>query len=80
MPWGWWLLLIVGLPLVSSAGAVIKGTAGAPLPFGPCWMLLPALLTTLAIGPAEEIGWRGLALPLMQRSGQRRSGLGCGWS
>lgn len=67
MPWGWWLMLIVGLPLVSYAGAAIKSTIGAPFPFDPWWMLLPALLTTLAIGPVEEIGWRGLALPLMQR-------------
>lgn len=67
MPWGWWLMLIVGLPLVFYAGAAIKGTIGAPFPFDPWWMLLPALLTTLAIGPVEEIGWRGLALPLMQR-------------
>lgn len=67
MPWGWWLVLIVGLPLVSYAGAAIKGTIGAPFPFDPWWMLLPALLTTLAIGPVEQIGWRGLALPLMQR-------------
>jgi membrane protease YdiL (CAAX protease family) len=29
--------------------------------------VLPALLTTLLIGPVEEFGWRGVALPLMQR-------------
>ncbi len=67
MPWGWWLLLVAGLPLAFYAGAALKGTIGAPLPFDPWWMLLPALLTTLAIGPVEELGWRGLALPLMQR-------------
>jgi uncharacterized protein len=67
MPWGWWLVLIVGLPLVSYAGAAIKGTIPAPFPFDPWWKLLPALLTALLIGPIEEIGWRGLAMPLMQR-------------
>ncbi len=67
MPWGWWLLLVAGLRLVSYAGAAIKGTAAAPFPFDPWWRLLPALLTTLLIGPVEEIGWRGLALPLLQR-------------
>jgi uncharacterized protein len=67
MHWAWWLLLIVGLPLVPYAGAAIKGTLGAPFAFDPWWTLLPALLTTLVIGPVEEIGWRGVALPLMQR-------------
>lgn len=67
MAWWWWALLIVGIPAVSYAGAFLKGTLGAPFPFTPWTAVLPALLTTLFIGPVEELGWRGLALPLMQR-------------
>ncbi len=67
MPRGLWLLLVMGLPLVFYAGAAIKGTIGAQFPFDPWWRLLPALFTALLIGPIEEIGWRGLALPLMRR-------------
>jgi membrane protease YdiL (CAAX protease family) len=67
MPGGWWLVLVIGMPLVTYAAAAIKGTLGAPFPFHPWWMLLPALLKTLLIGPVEEFGWRGLALPLLQR-------------
>ena len=67
MPVWWWLFLIVGIPAVSYAGAAIKGTLGAPFPFSPWTAVFPALLTTLLIGPVEEFGWRGVALPLMQR-------------
>jgi uncharacterized protein len=67
MPWPWWALLVAGIPAVSYAAAAIKGTLGAPFPFSPWTALLPALVTTLLIGPMEEFGWRGVALPLMQR-------------
>lgn len=67
MPWPWWVLLVVGIPAVAYAGAALKGTLGAPFAFSPWTAVLPALLTTLLIGPVEEFGWRGLALPLMQR-------------
>jgi uncharacterized protein len=67
MAWPWWALLVLGIPAVSYAGAALKGTLGAPFPFSPWTTVLPALATTLLIGPIEEFGWRGLALPLMQR-------------
>lgn len=67
MPWPWWALLAIGLPAVMFAGAAIKGSWPAPFPFSPWTGVLPALLTTLVIGPIEEFGWRGVALPLLQR-------------
>src|SRR3954452_12035904 len=66
MPVVWWLALIVGIPAVKYAGAAINGTAAA-FDFSPWYGVLPALLAALLIGPIEEIGWRGVALPLLQR-------------
>ncbi len=63
----WWLLLLIGVPAVSYAGAAVLGTLGDPFPFTSFYALLPALATTLFIGPIEELGWRGIALPLLQR-------------
>lgn len=67
MPWPRWALLIAGIPVMFYAGAALKGTLGAPFPFSPWTAVLPALVITLLIGPIEEFGWRGVALPLMQR-------------
>lgn len=68
MPLGWWIIVAVGIPIIYYAGAAVNGTALDPLPFESLWELLPALLATLFIGPIEEFGWRGLALPLLQRN------------
>ncbi|HVL52036.1 MAG TPA: type II CAAX endopeptidase family protein [Actinomycetota bacterium] len=67
MPWGWWAFLIIGIPALFYVAALIKGTAGDPFPFDPWYGLLPAFATALLIGPIEEFGWRGVALPLLQR-------------
>jgi len=67
MPGVWWLLLLVGIPAVKYLGAALNGTLGEPFPFSPWYDLLPALLLVLFIGPMEEFGWRGVALPLLQR-------------
>jgi membrane protease YdiL (CAAX protease family) len=63
---GWWLVLLLGMPAVFYAGAAINGTAG-DFPVDPWYAVLPALVPAFLIGPVEEIGWRGVALPLLQR-------------
>jgi membrane protease YdiL (CAAX protease family) len=67
MPAAWWALLVVGLPAAYYLGALLKGTLGEPFPFSPWTGVLPALAIALVIGPIEEFGWRGVALPLLQR-------------
>jgi uncharacterized protein len=66
MPAPWWAFLLLGIPAVKYVGAAFNGTAG-DFPFSPWTGLLPALAVALVIGPVEELGWRGLALPLLQR-------------
>ena len=63
----WWVFIIVVIPLAMYAGAAIKGTANSPFPFSPWYLVFPALVQTLLLGPVEEFGWCGIALPIMQR-------------
>jgi len=63
----WWLVILLGIPAVYYAGAALVGGLGTPFPFSPWYLVVPALLPMLLIGPLEEIGWRGVALPLLQR-------------
>ena len=63
----WWLFLILGIPAIVYIGAAIKGTISDPFPFFPWYSMFPSLALALIIGPMEEFGWRGLALPLLQR-------------
>ena len=67
MSLAWWLVLMIGMPAVFYVGAAIKGTLTDPFPFSPWYGVLPALAIALIIGPVEEFGWRGVALPLLQR-------------
>jgi membrane protease YdiL (CAAX protease family) len=66
-PVKWWLFLILGIPAVVYTGAAIKGTISDPFPFSPWYQVLPALAFFLFLGPIEEFGWRGVALPILQR-------------
>jgi membrane protease YdiL (CAAX protease family) len=63
----WWLFVILGIPAIMYIGAAVKGTISDPFPFSPWYQVLPALALALFLGPIEEFGWRGLALPLLQR-------------
>jgi membrane protease YdiL (CAAX protease family) len=67
-PWGWWLFILAGLPLAFMAGSLVKGgPLLAPLPPEGAGPVLAVLATMLFLGPVEELGWRGVAQPLLQR-------------
>lgn len=64
----WWVLLVLGIPLISVFGAAIKGNLGAyTVPFRTVGEALAGMGFMLVLGPLEEFGWRGVALPLLQR-------------
>lgn len=67
MPAAWWAFLLLGLPALFYIGAAIAGTFPAPFPFDPWYAVLPALAIAFTLGPVEEFGWRGVALPMLQR-------------
>lgn len=50
MSTGWWLLLLLGMPAVFYAGAVITGNVDN-FPFDPWYGVLPALLSATSTGP-----------------------------
>ena len=66
-PLAWWLFLVFGIPAIVYAGAALNGTIADPFPFSPWTLVFPALAHAFFLGPIEELGWRGVALPLMQR-------------
>ena len=52
----WWAFIVFIIPVAMYAGAAIKGTFNTPFPFSPWYMVLPALLQALFLGPVEEFG------------------------
>ena len=67
-PLGWVAFLLIGMPLVFVAGSLVKGNLfGEPFPFNTLTTLLSAMWFMLFLGPVEELGWRGMVLPMLQR-------------
>jgi hypothetical protein len=83
-PRAWWTFLILGIPCLFFVGGWIGGELGEYAPReASASALILALLLNLVRGPVEEIGWRGMALPLLQRRcTPLAAGLGLGliWS
>jgi uncharacterized protein len=64
----WYVFLIIGLPLVFIGGSALRGNLFTePFPFTSFHALLVGLILSAVKGPMEEFGWRGLALPILQR-------------
>jgi hypothetical protein len=64
----WYAFLIIGLPLIFIGGSALRGDLlTEPFPFASSQALIVALILAAIKGPIEEFGWRGLALPLLQR-------------
>lgn len=64
----WYGFLFIGIPLVFYGSSILKGDPfPGPFPFTSLSTLSGALFFTAIKGPIEEFGWRGVALPLLQR-------------
>lgn len=68
LPRVWVIFLLLAIPAVAIAGAALKGgPVGLVVPEAGVGALAGSLLFMLVLGPVEEFGWRGVALPLLQR-------------
>lgn len=64
----WYIFLIIGIPLIFIGGSALRGNLlTEPFPFASMQSVFAALVLAAIKGPMEEFGWRGLALPLLQR-------------
>ena len=67
-PAGWAAFILIGLPFVFVAGSLIKGgPVLAPLPPEGAGPVFAVMVMMLFLGPVEELGWRGVMQPLLQR-------------
>jgi len=67
-PPAWYAFLIIGIPLIFYAGSAMTGKLfNEPFPFSSMQSIAAVLLFAAVKGPVEEFGWRGLALPVLQR-------------
>ena len=63
----WWALILIVAPLIFYIGAFFKGDEYELFPFESLSAFLLAFFFMAIKGSIEEMGWRGLALPLLQR-------------
>ena len=64
----WYLFILLGVPAMFYLGAIYKGLSFSELfPVTSIWLYGGSLALFAIKGPVEEIGWRGFALPMLQR-------------
>src|SRR6056297_257991 len=67
-PAPWWGLVLIVIPVVFMAGSLLKGgPLLAPFPPDGVGAVAALMVMMFLLGPIEELGWRGVAQPILQR-------------